>query len=135
MFSNEHGDRWSFVGVLPDTGFIQAVHHGKRTKEEAKKFLEKIKRRSDGLAALFISDGWFYEDALYETYGSYVTPPYKGRGPYPKLKLVPDVLLKYAQVIKDRDVNGSAKKIVRKIIKGDKDEILAIIKKKVAQNA
>lgn len=32
---------------------IQAVHHGKRNKRETKKFIHKIKERSDGAAPLF----------------------------------------------------------------------------------
>jgi hypothetical protein len=52
------GDRWTFVNVLPRSGFIQTVHHGKRTKEEGEKFIKTIKKNSDGEAPLFLSDGW-----------------------------------------------------------------------------
>ena len=34
------GDRWTFVNVLPRSGFIQTVHHGKRTKEEGEQFVK-----------------------------------------------------------------------------------------------
>src|SRR5213082_1990959 len=37
------GDRWTFVNVLPRSGFIQTVHHGKRTKEEGEEFVKTIK--------------------------------------------------------------------------------------------
>jgi hypothetical protein len=52
------GDRWTFVNVLPRSGFIQTVHHGKRTQEEGEKFVETIQQNSDGDAPLFLSDGW-----------------------------------------------------------------------------
>jgi len=53
------------VNVLPDSGFIQAVHHGKRTSEEADQFVASIKANSDGEAPLFLSDGWSgYEEIL-----------------------------------------------------------------------
>ena len=52
------GDRWTFVNVLPRSGLIHTVHHGKRTKEEAEHFVQTIKRNSAGEAPLFLSDGW-----------------------------------------------------------------------------
>ena len=39
------GDRWTFVAVLPETSFIQTVHHGKRTLAEATTFIEEIKSK------------------------------------------------------------------------------------------
>ena len=53
----EVGDRWTFVNVLPRSGFIQTVHHGKRTQEEAEQFVKTIKSNRDGEAPLFLSDG------------------------------------------------------------------------------
>ena len=58
MDREDLGDRWTFVNVLPRSGFIQTVHHGKRTKEEGEKFVETIQQNSDGEAPLFLSDGW-----------------------------------------------------------------------------
>src|SRR5256885_5550696 len=59
------GDRWTFVNVLPRSGLIHTVHHGKRTKEEAEQFVQTIKKNSDGEAPLFLSDGWQpYQDVL-----------------------------------------------------------------------
>src|SRR2546430_8178706 len=63
------GDRWTFVNVLPRSGFIQTVHHGKRTKEEGEEFVKMIKQNSDGEAPLFLSDGWpSYPEILANTY-------------------------------------------------------------------
>ena len=59
------GERWTFVNVLPRSDFIQTVHHGKRTKEEAEQFVQKIIRNSDGEAPLLLSNGWQpYPDVL-----------------------------------------------------------------------
>lgn len=133
-FAEEQGDWWSFVAVLPDTGFIQAIHHGKRTHEQAKIFLTRVKQRSDGIAPLFLSDAWFYGEVLSEVYGRYEPQPYKGRGRYPHPKLVPDEKLKYAQVYKKRNKKGQVESITRRIIKGQEDEILAIIRKNGRSN-
>jgi hypothetical protein len=52
------GERWTCVNVLPRSGFMHTVHHGKRTKEEAEQLVQTIKKKSDGEAPLFLSDGW-----------------------------------------------------------------------------
>ena len=39
----DRGDRWTFVNVLPRSGFIQTVHHGKRMKEEGEAFVKTVK--------------------------------------------------------------------------------------------
>jgi len=121
------GDRWGFVAVLPDTGFIQAIHNGKRTQEQALIFLQKIKSRSNGLAPLFLSDAWFYGEVLEATYCNYVPVPYKGRGRPPLPKRVVDENLKYAQVYKKRNDKGKIEEITTRIIKGNKEDIFAII--------
>ena len=128
-FADKQGDRWSFVAVLPDTGFIHTVHSGKRTIKQASIFLGKIKEKSDRIAPLFLSDAWFYEDVLYEAYCHYEPVPYKGRGRPPLPKRIVDETLKYAQVYKERDSKGKLKSVTTRIIKGKKEEILAIIRK------
>ena len=51
-------DRWSFVNVLPDSGFIHTVHNGPRNQEEADKFIAEIKANSDGRPLfLFLTAG------------------------------------------------------------------------------
>ena len=93
--SENQGDRWPFVAVLPDSSFIHTLHHGTRNLEEATKFLGRVKANSDGQTPLFSSDDWFYERALLANYGFDHTPPYGGRGrrPHPKRCPLPD--LKY----------------------------------------
>lgn len=114
---------------MPDSGFIHAVHHSKRTLENAEVFLKKIKQRSDKVAPLFLSDAWFYEEALYNTWCHYEPLPYSGRGrPRLPLRMV-DKSLKYAQVYKQRDSKGKLKSITTRIIIGDEEEIMKIIQK------
>lgn len=128
-YADKQGDRWSFVGVLPDSGFIHTVHHSKRTLEQAEVFLKKVKDKSDGKAPLFLSDAWFYEEALYNTYCHYEAQVYKGRG-RPRLpKRIIDEALKYAQVYKERDSKGKIKNITTRIVIGSEEQIMAIIEK------
>lgn len=128
-FGDNQGDRWSFVAVLPDTGFVHTIHHSKRTVEEAEKFLGKVKQQSDGVAPLFLSDAWFYENALYNTYCRYEPVPYSGRGRPPHPIQIIDEQLKYAQVYKERDSKGKLKNITTRIVIGAEAEIMAIIRK------
>lgn len=114
---------------MPDSSFVHTIHHSKRTSKEAKVFLGKIKDKSDGSAPLFLSDAWFYEEALYSTYCHYQAKPYCGRGRPPLPIRIVDKNLKYAQVYKKRDAKGKLKSITTRIIKGNKDDILAIIQK------
>ncbi len=99
------GDRWTFVNVLPRSGFIHTVHHGKRTLETANEFIKEIKQKSDGEAPLFLSDGWAYGQVLIDHYCHYEPRPYSGRGrPRNRIQIV-DRKLKYAQVIKRKENN------------------------------
>ena len=121
------GDRWSFVAVLPRSGFVQTVHTGKRDSEQAKLFIQKIKRRSNGIAPLYLSDAWFYTTSLFDVYSHYEEVPYSGRGrPRNSIQIVAKEL-KYAQVFKKRDKKGRIEAIETRIIKGEEAEILAII--------
>lgn len=122
------GDRWTFVNVLPRSGFIQTVHHGKRTKEEAEQFVKTIQQNSDGEAPLFLSDGWpSYPDVLASVYSHEEQVPYSGRGrPKNPIRVV-DEGLKYAQVIKHKE-NGCLIEIEKRVIRGTEEEILNIIR-------
>src|SRR6266404_1683172 len=122
------GDRWTFVNVLPRSGLIHTVHHGKRTKEEAEQFVQTIKRNRDGEAPLFLSDGWqSYPDVLESTYSHEEPVPYSGRGrPKNPIRVV-DANLKYAQVIKHKR-RGRLVDIEKRVIRGTEEEILDIIR-------
>jgi IS1 family transposase len=120
----DKGDYWTFVAVLPETGFIQSTHTGRRTLVSARQFATKIKAQSNGQAPLFHSDSWCYETTLTETYGSLETPPYKGRGRKPHAKWIPDARLRYVQVQKIRSRRGKITKVTTRIVLGDELEIL-----------
>jgi IS1 family transposase len=103
------------------------VHHGKRTKEEGEKFVETIKKHSDGEAPLFLSDGWpSYPEILAQMYSHEEAVPYSGRGRPRKPIRVIDENLKYAQVVKDKE-GGRLVEIEKRIIWGTEEEILEII--------
>ena len=121
------GDRWSFVNVLPRSGFIHTVHHGKRTEKEADQFIKKIKEASDGRAPLFLSDGWKYEGVLKNNYCHYEALPYSGIGrPRNPLQVV-DPQLKYAQIIKHKKGNKLVE-IEKRVVLGNEVDILSIIR-------
>lgn len=122
------GDRWTFVGILPDSSYIHTLHHGERTLEQATAFVGKIKAKSDQASPLFASDDWFYEKALLEHYGMDFHPPYAGRGRYPKAKRVPLADLNYVQVQKKRDERGRLEEINYNIIYGTPQSVAQVFK-------
>lgn len=84
---------------------------GKRTKEEAKTLINQVKKKSNGKAPLFISDGTdIYKDALLSSYNKKE--------------------VKYAKVIKEKK-KGRVIKIRREVILGDKKEIDEILKNSI----
>ena len=122
--SENQGDRWTFVAVLPESGFIHTVHSAERTSEEAKIFVEKIKAKSDKKAPLFMSDCWFYANVLMMCYCIYIAVVYQGRGRPAHPKQVVDPNLRYVQVHKKRDSKGKMQSITTRIMLGDEVTIL-----------
>jgi hypothetical protein len=82
---------------------------------------ELVAKTAERLASipLFVTDGLrFYASALLERYGQWISfIPTGKRGRPRKDRLVPDVNLKYAQVIKIR-LDGRLKKVVKKTVFG-----------------
>jgi len=74
-----------------------------------------------------LSDAWFYEEVIFDTYCRYEEIPYKGRGRRPHPRRIVDSELMYAQVYKKRNNKGSIIEIQTRIIKGDEQKILATI--------
>jgi hypothetical protein len=126
--SENIGDRWTFMGILPESSYVHTVHSGQRNQEEAQIFIEKIKENSDNIAPFFESDGWFYEQVLTDVYSTLKEVPYKGRGRKPLPIKIIDNELKYAQVVKERE-NGTIVNISTRIVLGNELEILAILDK------
>lgn len=123
------GDCWTFVGVLPDSGFIHSVHTGERNVAQAELFIQAIKDKSDGCAPLFHSDGWFYSEALSNVYAHFVPVPYAGRGRPAHPKRVVDPDLKYVQVCKERNEKGKIENITTKIVLGTEEAIKEVFSK------
>lgn len=121
---DNQGDKWSFLCVCPETGFIHTVHTSARNLAEATVFVGKIKENSDGAAPLVMSDSWFYEQALVDNYSTLEPVLYKGRGRKPHPIQVADPNLGYAQVHKERNKKGKIDKISTRIILGDEIAIL-----------
>jgi IS1 family transposase len=122
------GDRWTFVNILPRSGFIHTAHHGKRTKEEAEQFVKTIKSHSDGAAPLFLRDGWKPYEEVLETTSSHEEPvPSSGRGRPRHPRRVVDEHLTYAQGIKQKP-QGRLVAIEKRVIRGTEEEILDIIR-------
>jgi hypothetical protein len=127
--ADNQGDIWSFVAVLPETGFVHTVHNSKRTLENATVFIGKIKEKSNQKAPLFHSDCWFYEQALIDCYSTLVEVPYSGRGrPSNPITLI-DKDLCYVQVHKKRDAKGKMEKISTRIVLGHEFTVLEILDK------
>jgi IS1 family transposase len=129
--SENQGDRWTFVAVLPDSSFIHSLHHGERNLEEATRFIGQIKAKSDAKAPQFASDDWFYEKSLLAHYGFDHTPPYAGRGRYPHPRRLPLPDLKYVQVQKKRDGKGRLLEIKYAIVYGTAEAVAQVFENAV----
>jgi hypothetical protein len=125
--SENQGDRWTFVAVLPESSYIHTTHHGERTLEQAEVFIAEIKAKSDRQAPYFASDCWFYEQALVNNYCEWEDVPYKGRGRRPHPIQVVDPMLRYAQVHKKRNSKGKIEEITTRIVLGDELKILLLL--------
>lgn len=114
--------------MLPRSGCIHTVHHGKRNAPETAQCVRKITRNSDGEAPLFLRDGWKASADALETAYSHAEPvPYAGRGrPRNPVRLV-DENLKYAQVITHKQ-QGRLVAIAKRILWGTEDEMVEIIR-------
>jgi hypothetical protein len=125
--ADNQGDIWSFIAVLPETGFVHTVHNSKRTLDNAIVFIGKIKEKSDGEAPLFHSDCWFYEQALIDCYSKLAEIPYAGRGrPCKPIQLI-DKDLCYVQVHKKRNAKGKVEEISTRIVIGHEFKVLEIL--------
>jgi hypothetical protein len=125
--ADNQGDRWTFVAVLPESSYVHTTHHGERTLEQAEVFIKTVKSKSDEQAPYFVSDCWFYEQALTNNYCTWEEVPYKGKGRPSNPIQVVDPQLKYAQVHKKRDSKGKIEEISTRIVLGDEQAILLLL--------
>jgi IS1 family transposase len=118
--SEDIGDIWTFTGIMPETKLIFAHISGKRTKDNARKLIEMIRKRSDGAIPYFTSDGNSdYIDSILSVYGEIN----RDKG------LVPPEILSYAQVVKTIE-KGRCVDIDKKIIFGTRD----LLEQKIAES-
>ncbi len=118
------------TAMEPGTRLWISHHEGGRTTNDAAELFEDIEKKCnpDSEIPLFISDDWdAFEDGLVKVYGKVEQPPYAGVGRKPNPILVPKDELKYAQVCKKRE-NGSVVGVVKRVVFGNLDEILTILR-------
>lgn len=110
---------WVWLSFASDFRLILASVVGQRNQECADELIEKTARCLESIP-LFVSDGLsMYTNALLKEYGHFIEPPRTGLPGRPKKPvLVPDPILKYAQVVKSRQ-GKKVKKIYKKVIFGE----------------
>jgi len=104
--------------MAPECRLVLSHYVGERNRMMARELVAKTAERLTSIP-LFVTDGLkFYASALLEQYGQWISfIPTGKRGRPRRDRLVPDVNLKYAQVIKIRQ-NGRLKEVVKKTIFG-----------------
>jgi len=132
-----YGDAWVWVGFDPAAKIVPAFVVGKRTKANAYRLVEKIRRATDGAIPLFTSDELVhYRDALLRVYGirqeAEKRPRRRGRPRKPKLRPPPG--LRYAQVVKHRR-KGRVISITTKVIFGNDEEVKQCLEKSPVSNS
>jgi len=129
--SEEVGKQWVSAAIDPESKVIVAHNRGGRDELSLTKLVQKTRRRlKSPLDVLYVSDEWdAYALALKNVFGHMETPPRRrgpGRPRKPKI-VVPDEL-KYAVVHKTRK-GSKVTKVERRIVYGDKGEILDILER------
>lgn len=123
-----HGDTWIWIAFAPAFKLVPAWVVGKRTAENARLLVKRLRATTDGHIPFFTSDDLpHYADALVEEYGVLYTPPRRpgpGRPPKPR-KIPPDDLL-YAVVVKRRE-NGHLVEVSSHPVYGTPEQIAAVI--------
>lgn len=118
MEAYEDDGTWIWVSFASESRLVVAHAVGERKQYIADKVVETTKKRIASMP-LFVSDGLkFYAKALLKSYGKWVAfPKTKKRGRPRMPKLVPDIDLRYAQVIKFK-ARGAVRKVKKKIVFG-----------------
>ena len=103
-----YGDAWVWIAFSPVCKLVPAWVVGKRTLQDARRLVLRLKSATDGSIPFFTSDALpHYADALLEGYGVWGTPPRQGtRGRMPKPRRYPPPDLCYAVVVKERARSG-----------------------------
>jgi len=127
--ADDEGERYLSVAQNPDSRLIASKHIGGREEEDWKSLLEDLDLRLDRSypLPLFVSDEWdAIKEAIEEVYGIETLPTHEGRGrPSTRSQFVVRPDLKYAQIIRHRDVHRRLQSVEKRIIHGDEADIRA----------
>jgi len=119
-----YGDAWVWIAFSPVFKIVPAWLVGKRTLQDARKLIFRLKTATDEHIPFFTSDELpHYADALLEVYGELKQPPRQGsRGPLPAPRKYPPPDLCYAVVVKERE-RGRVANITTRIVYGTEEQI------------
>jgi IS1 family transposase len=123
-----YGDTWVWIAFSPICKLVPAWVVGKRTLQNARKLIFRLKSATDGHIPFFTSDELpHYADALLDVYGVWQTPPRRfarGRPPSPRKCPPPDLC--YAVVVKERE-QGHVVKVTTRIVYGNEEQVIAAL--------
>lgn len=122
---SETGKHWTHCSFARQTRLVLAVKVGIRDESAAQELVSETSARlAKACSPLWVSDGWkAYIFALVRQFHLLVYQiRRRGRGRPPLPKMIPHPLLRYAQVVKQRE-NGRVVGIERRIVFGDKQTI------------
>lgn len=121
---NVYGDTWVWIAFSPVCKLVPAWLVGKRTTQDARKLVFRLKSTTDGHIPFFTSDELpHYADALLDVYGELRQPPRQGpRGPRPAPRKYPPPDLCYAVVVKERE-HGRVVNVTTRIVYGTEEQI------------
>lgn len=128
QFLGVYGDTWIWIAFSPIFKLVPAWQVGKRTLQDARKLVFRLKSATDGHIPFFTSDELpHYADALLEVYGELTTPARNGRrGRLPKPRKCAPSNLCYAVVVKERD-RGRVVNVTTRIVYGTEEQITAAL--------
>lgn len=104
---------WIWISMATECRLVLSHVIGERSQKSADRLVKRTSQCLNGMP-LFVTDGLkFYKIALLKQYGKLQSFAQTGKRGRPRLsRLIPDELLKYAQIIKQRA--GSFLKMVKK---------------------
>lgn len=114
---------WVWISMATESRLVLSHVVGERSQKSADLLIKKTAQRLKAMP-LFVTDGLkFYKIALLKQYGKLQGFVRTGKRGRPRLSiLIPDELLKYAQVIKQR-AGGVLKRVEKRVIFGEKIDL------------
>lgn len=127
--AGRYGDVWIWTAFDPVHKLVPTWRVGKRTGDDAKKFIHALKNTLDEHIPFFTSDDLpHYADALLDAYGVWYSPPRRGsRGRLPAPRQRPPAELCYAVVIKERE-GSRVVRVTTRLIYGTQEQLDLILK-------